>query len=65
VGTQKKVVAKSLGRSFQKQQTFEDCLEWAYRYFEQEFKHKPSEMLAKYPEDMLLPDGGMRINLQL
>eukprot|EP01126_Amoeba_proteus_P034869 TRINITY_DN3499_c0_g1_i1.p2 TRINITY_DN3499_c0_g1~~TRINITY_DN3499_c0_g1_i1.p2 ORF type:complete len:476 (-),score=113.81 TRINITY_DN3499_c0_g1_i1:341-1768(-) len=58
VGVQKKLAAKSLERTIiNTQKTFEDCVEWAYRYFEQEFVTKPSQLLMCYPSDMLLPDG--------
>jgi len=57
MGAQQKVVLKSLSRSLRKENSFTDCVEWAYRYFEQEFSHKPFALLHRFPRDFLLPDG--------
>jgi hypothetical protein len=50
----------SLGRSLVKtQNNLDECIEWAYRRWEEEFNYKAKRLLDDYPLDSVLEDGCM------
>jgi ubiquitin-activating enzyme E1 len=57
-GNPKNEFILSLGRSLNnRQNSFDDCIEWAYRKWEEEFNYKANKIIDNYPLDTKLEDG--------